>query len=123
MIIVRAILAHILFPFFLLVHLLICSPVIWSFAKLADQLEATDHWKIIGWLIRILLLFLILVVLFFTWKANDLFTFKDRSLRDTYKTAFADTRFALAFVPLIGDWFQPKSDPRDALTDEDDRAE
>ena len=71
-----------------------------------------------GWAFALLMLALI-VVAFVAGLSMTRYMFEDRLFLDSFKSAWRDVWFGLQFLPLVGHWFEPKRDPREALEEDE----
>ena len=98
--------------------LFVTSPFVIISGLLFQYLDDHEQFRFLKWIS----LFLFLIWLFgVPWLANQTakrIAFEDQSFGTAVKLTYYDLRLRLAFLPLVGHWFEPTSDNRD--TDDDD---
>ena len=94
-----------LFFFFVLVT----SPVPLVAGALLKYCDAHEQFQIFRWVFIGILLVWLFGLPWLTNRAAQHMAFEDRKFGEAVKCAFYDLRLRLAFLPVIGHWFEPES--------------
>src|SRR5690348_7126745 len=85
------------------------SPVAIVAGLMVQYLDAHEKLRIFRWIFIAVLLAWLLGLPWLTNRAAQHMAFENRKLDDAVKFAFYDLQLRLAFLPIIGHWFEPKS--------------
>jgi hypothetical protein len=88
---------------------LITSPVAIIAGVMIECLDAYEHLRILRWVFLAILLAWLFGLPWLVNRAAQHMTFENQKLGDAMKGAFYDLRLRLAFLPVIGHWFNFKS--------------
>ena len=103
-----------LFVFFAL----LTSPVVIISILLMKYFDAHDHRPMAGWIIIPVCLTWLFGNPWLASQAARHMTFEHQTFGVAVKLTFYDLRVRLSFLPVVGHWFEPHTDTRDA--DDDD---
>ena len=110
---------HFFGPLFFILNLLLCAPFIYACIWFAKQLEHTPHFGLFIWIVRGLVLGLVGAAFFASVAMSRHFVEEAQPFFYSLKTAWLDVLHNLQWLPLIGHWFEPKRDPREALEEDE----
>jgi SNF family Na+-dependent transporter len=101
-----------------LVFAAITSPLTFLLVWLAQFIEARDELNGFRWVVIPIALAYILGLSWLANQAAQHMAFEDRKLGAAVRFAFYDLRLRLAFLPLVGHWFESPNEHKDR--DDDD---
>jgi hypothetical protein len=81
-------------------------PLVW----LARWLEARGDQQLLAWGIRIILFMALLALWWISKQMSYYMTVEKRTFRYGVKAGILDAKLRLAFVPLVGHWFDSKAE-------------
>jgi len=99
------------------VFVLVTSPVPIIAGALLDYCDTHEPFQHVRWFFIGILLVWLFGLPWLTKRAAQHMAFEDRRFGAAVKCAFYDLRLRLAFLPVVGHWFAPKS------RDDDDHAD
>jgi hypothetical protein len=102
-----------------LVFALITSPIPVASIWLVEYFDAHGPFPILKGILILVLLAWLFGLPWLTSQAAQHMAFEDQTLDAAVKLTFYDLRFRLAFLPLVGHWFEPPKGRRD-IDEEDD---
>lgn len=88
---------------------LVTSPVAFLCSLMVRYLDAHEQFRIFRWVFIAIALAWLFGLPWLTNRAAHHMAFEDRRFDDAVKCAFYDLRLRLAFLPVIGHWFEPES--------------
>ena len=92
---------------------LVTFPIPFLCLRLMDYLEAREQVRMLKWIFAPVLLLWIFGLPFITSKVAEHIALGERTFGVALKLVLLDYRFRLSFLPVIGPWFEPKSDSQD----------
>jgi len=88
---------------------LITSPVVLVAGLLLEYCNAHEQVRMLRWISLAILLLWLFGLPWLTNRAAQHMAFEDRKFGDAVKGALYDLKLRLAFLPVVGHWFEPKN--------------
>ena len=97
---------------------IVTSPVAIVACLMMAYLDGHERVRMLRWILAPVLLAWLFGLPWLTSQTAQHMAFEDQKFGAAVKLTYYDLRLRLAFLPVIGHWFAPRTDERD--TDEDD---
>ena len=105
-------------PFLFLFNFLVATPVFLGGVWLIKQMDDTPYLTVFVWVLRLILLLLFVGIYYVsTNMARHIFE-EDRLFFEAFKISWIELWFSLAWLPVVGHFFERERDPRKEFEDE-----
>ena len=96
----------------------VTSPVVFVSIWCMEYLDAHEQIRMLRWVFIPVLLAWLFGLPWLTSQTAQHMTFEDQKFGAAVRLTFCDVRLRLSFLPLVGHWFEPPTDKKEA-DDED----